>query len=356
MRLKSSRITMSLEEYWDLHNESCSSETVRKTGLNGILSDSKMMPGCGGISVERIRPGIRMLILNLRFPSDVELTNESTENAVGFALILQGQSIQTFRGAGCRVPALSIEAGQNVAAVCRPEKFGLHIRGGKRLSLVKLEIDADELPALMDEREGEISETLQTVISASTRGRTAVRTPLSSRLRYIAYQVVNCSFSGVARRLFLEAKALEIIAEQLGSGMETDFAKRNSYSEKEINCLEHAREIIEREHGDPPTILELSRRVGLNDFRLKLGFRDLWGITIFGYVRKLRMEKARALLESGEYNVTEAAVECGYGCLGHFSAAFKKAFGVLPRLYLAESREHAPLLTPRPQPPYAGGR
>jgi AraC-like DNA-binding protein len=71
----------------------------------------------------------------------------------------------------------------------------------------------------------------------------------------------------------------------------------------------------------------------LNDFKLKSGFRETFGTTVFGYVRKLRMDKARSLLEIGDLNVTEAALEAGYCSLGHFAAAFKKRFGTLPGQY-----------------------
>jgi AraC-like DNA-binding protein len=70
--------------------------------------------------------------------------------------------------------------------------------------------------------------------------------------------------------------------------------------------------------------------VGLNDFKLKRGFRQVFDTTVFGYVRALRMEKARALLELGRLNVTQVASATGYSCFGHFSAAFKKRFGILP--------------------------
>ena len=94
--------------------------------------------------------------------------------------------------------------------------------------------------------------------------------------------------------------------------------------------LQEARGILEVEFVDPPGLFELARRVGLNDFKLKRGFKEAFGTTVFGYVRRLRMDKAKSLLENGDLNVTEAALEAGYSLLGHFAASFKKRFGILP--------------------------
>ena len=56
-------------------------------------------------------------------------------------------------------------------------------------------------------------------------------------------------------------------------------------------------------------------------------------MTIPQYLRKLRMQRAAELLESGKYNVTEAALEVGYSSLSHFSQAFCQTMGCCPTLY-----------------------
>ncbi len=51
---------------------------------------------------------------------------------------------------------------------------------------------------------------------------------------------------------------------------------------------------------------------------------------MFGYIHELRMEKALAMLQTGEMNVSEVASAAGYTCFGHFSVAFRKRFGMSP--------------------------
>jgi AraC family transcriptional regulator, transcriptional activator of the genes for pyochelin and ferripyochelin receptors len=81
-------------------------------------------------------------------------------------------------------------------------------------------------------------------------------------------------------------------------------------------------------------LIKLARQVGLNDYKLKRGFRQLFGTTVFGYLHAERMEKARTLLMNRQMKVTEVSHTVGYASLPSFSLAFRKRFGVSPRSYL----------------------
>ena len=74
----------------------------------------------------------------------------------------------------------------------------------------------------------------------------------------------------------------------------------------------------------------LCRKFGLNEFKLKKGFKQLFGFTVFGYVHALKMKTARQLLVAGEMNVNEIADHLGYSSPNHFSAAFRKVYGYPP--------------------------
>lgn len=75
--------------------------------------------------------------------------------------------------------------------------------------------------------------------------------------------------------------------------------------------------------------MELAHKCGLNDFKLKSGFKQLYGNTVFGYLGNLRMEVALRLLKE-QKSVRLVAEEIGYKNPQHFTAAFKKKYGVLP--------------------------
>jgi AraC-like DNA-binding protein len=96
--------------------------------------------------------------------------------------------------------------------------------------------------------------------------------------------------------------------------------------------------LLKKNLAEPPSLEELGKKIGCSHFYLSRIFSAQTGQTITQYTRRLRMEKAAVLLRSGEYNVTEAALEVGYASPCHFSQAFHEAFGCCPGLY--------PLATP----------
>lgn len=80
----------------------------------------------------------------------------------------------------------------------------------------------------------------------------------------------------------------------------------------------------------PPTLIDLATIAGINEFKLKRGFKEMFNQTVFGYLADVRLEMARRALREKQKTITQIAFELGYSSLQHFSAAFKKKFGVSP--------------------------
>lgn len=82
------------------------------------------------------------------------------------------------------------------------------------------------------------------------------------------------------------------------------------------------------------SIRSVARAVGTNEFKVKQGFRRVYKTTVFGYLRKVRMDRARVLFEGGERNVASVAVAVGYSNPSHFARAFRRQFGVNPKSFV----------------------
>lgn len=137
------------------------------------------------------------------------------------------------------------------------------------------------------------------------------------------WQMLQCPYQGLTRSLYLEAKSIELIALYLDSA-QPQSSPKSPISRDDRDRIHCAREILLQRLADPPSLVELARLVGLNDYKLKAGFRQVFGTTVFGYLRQQRLEKARQLLQAQEISVTEAAAAVGYSSQGHFAAAFRK--------------------------------
>ena len=78
----------------------------------------------------------------------------------------------------------------------------------------------------------------------------------------------------------------------------------------------------------------LSEEIGLSLKKLKEGFKQIYGDTVFSFLFDYKMEVARKLLEAVEHNVNEVGLKVGYSTSSHFISAFKKKYGTTPKKYL----------------------
>ncbi len=141
-------------------------------------------------------------------------------------------------------------------------------------------------------------------------------------------EITSCDARGPARPVYVEAMGLELLAGIIDRIEES--AATRSLTAHDTARLEHARAILVARMEAPPTLPELARLAGLNEFKLKAGFREHFGQPVFAYLRAHRMREAERLLRSRAYNVTEVALRVGYANPSKFAAAFKRHFGHRP--------------------------
>lgn len=158
---------------------------------------------------------------------------------------------------------------------------------------------------------------------------------ITPQMQMVIQEAMNTRKRGVFKRLFLEAKVLELLMMQIEQHEENLSSKQNilSVQENDVEKLYHAKFLVEQNISHPASLRELAHEVGLNDFKLKKGFKEVFGYTVFGYLHELRMQEATRLLQDRRKTITEVAEYCGYEYIQHFNTAFKKKFGVTPRNY-----------------------
>lgn len=134
-----------------------------------------------------------------------------------------------------------------------------------------------------------------------------------------------------AQPVWYQCKALELAVTFLMQPEQEFFCTRQQRLAQER--VEQVIFLLKQNLAAPPSLEELGKKIGCSHFYLSRIFSAQTGQTMTQYLRQLRMEKAAELLRSGEYNVTEAALEVGYSSLSHFSQAFHETFGCCPGLY-----------------------
>ncbi|MUM78838.1 helix-turn-helix domain-containing protein [Pseudodesulfovibrio sp. F-1] len=167
---------------------------------------------------------------------------------------------------------------------------------------------------------------------------------ITTGMKIALHQILMCPFTDKTKCLYLESKLLELISYvQYCADGSSDLAQHvasMSLTSNDREKMSQAKEILDENLENPPSIVALARALGVNEFKLKNGFRQVHGITPYKYLAEQRLERACRLLWERRMNVTEAAFSVGYSSLSHFAKIFRAKFGVNPNEYLAQSGGH----------------
>jgi AraC-like DNA-binding protein len=107
-------------------------------------------------------------------------------------------------------------------------------------------------------------------------------------------------------------------------------------SKTDIDRMMKVESTLTRDIFEPaPTISQLAKMVSISESKLKKDFKITYGLPVYEYFQKIRMQAAKDKLLSGGHSVKEVAMELGYANLSNFTIAFKKEFGLLPSKLLA---------------------
>ena len=156
----------------------------------------------------------------------------------------------------------------------------------------------------------------------------------------VLQQILHCPYQGVAQQLYLESKALELLALQF-TQLEADLLppKQSPLSTSDLERVQYAKDILIQQFDTPLSLKELTYQVGLSDRKLKQGFRHLFGTTVLGYLYDYRMEQAQQLLHCSYMTIAEVALKVGYRNPEAFSTAFRRKFSISPKAYQLSQRK-----------------
>jgi AraC family transcriptional activator of pyochelin receptor len=152
-------------------------------------------------------------------------------------------------------------------------------------------------------------------------------------IQQVVQQIIHNRYTGDLQGLFLLSKSIELLvlcAESchLMEGKKEVFIKNAADKEKIIAV----RDLINQRVHCPPNLSEIARTVGLNEYKLKRGFKETFHTTVFGYLTQQRLLLARQYLRDTDKTAAEISFEMGYATPQHFNNAFKKHFGTTPDL------------------------
>jgi len=161
----------------------------------------------------------------------------------------------------------------------------------------------------------------------------------TTAMQQTLYQILHCPHRGLVKRLYLESKTLELLTLQFDQLTEPPpESKALTLRPADLERLHQARDILQCRFAEPPSLLALARQVGLNDYKLKQGFRQVFATTPFGYLRQQRLQQAQRLLQETDMAIEQVAATVGYQSRSSFAAAFRRQFGQSPKAWQQRHR------------------
>ena len=158
---------------------------------------------------------------------------------------------------------------------------------------------------------------------------------ISPSMTVVLNQMMNFNLNASIKTLYYKGKVYELLSLFFNKNEDANIEQCPFLVDEEnVAKLKMAKDIIITNMAEPPTLQELADTIGLSLKKLKEGFKQIYGDTVYSFLFDYKMEVARKLLESGDHNVNEVGLKVGYSTASHFIAAFKKKYGTTPKKYV----------------------
>lgn len=149
------------------------------------------------------------------------------------------------------------------------------------------------------------------------------------RMMEVIQNILHCDYIGMLKKMYLDSKVSELLLLSLRNIPNIDEVQITLHP-SDIELVHQAKEHLLANLENPCSIGELAHLVGLNEYKIKLGFKQLYKNTVFGLLQDERLQKARMLLQETQMTVQDISLLTGYKNLSNFTAAFKRKFGFPP--------------------------
>ncbi|APG64727.1 AraC family transcriptional regulator [Tenacibaculum todarodis] len=142
---------------------------------------------------------------------------------------------------------------------------------------------------------------------------------------------------GMIKILIKEGIIYQILSEHIlqhNKDVKTNKQPNTSLSKKELNSVRKIAQKISNNVAEDYNVEELAITLGLPQAKLQEGFKILFSRTVIEYIRHVRLEEARDLINNTDYNISQIVYSIGFSSRSYFSKIFKKKYGISPSKFL----------------------
>lgn len=164
--------------------------------------------------------------------------------------------------------------------------------------------------------------------------------PIAPAITVVINQIFNIETNLPNQNLFYRAKAYELLSLYFTKTEDTDVHRCPFLvDEDNVEKIRKVKDLVIENMVDPPGLEELAQAVGLSLKKLKTGFKQVYGDSVFNFLLDYKLHYAQKLLDTNEYLIQDVGLMVGYSTPSHFIEAYRKKFGITPKKYLQGKKE-----------------
>ncbi|MBT1704902.1 helix-turn-helix domain-containing protein [Chryseosolibacter indicus] len=145
----------------------------------------------------------------------------------------------------------------------------------------------------------------------------------------VVSELVHFRYPGKMRKLYIRSRVVDLLRLSLENiAMEKEGT--NEISVSDMRALNSVKEYLLENLDNPGSLREISLRTGINEFKLKTGFRKAFGKSVIAFVHEQRLVQAKTMITKTDLPLKVIAMKAGYRNISNFTTAFRKHFGYPP--------------------------
>lgn len=296
------------------------------SGLSPLLSTGH--PQFGEFNVSNLAlPQMFLLDVGWSIPEEIVVHETNPSLTVDVNFVLEGNLRGKFNGLGAD---FGLRGGLNNLKYTPSEKSSHHaIKQDAKMFVISL--DKNYFRELIG-HDNHWAESIQNKMERE-ESFIAAKNFLTTtpQMHGLIHAIRNIQPSPMSR-LLTQSMIFQLLACQVDQlrSLHTNASGSDNVSVNDMEKLHLVKQYIERHFMQDLTLSGLCRVGMLNEFKLKKGFKSLFGTSVIQYAKELRMQYAQNLLRDHNRSIEEVSSVLGYQYPNHFSTAFKKHFGVAP--------------------------
>ena len=286
----------------------------------------------------QIMLGVYLSAVDASLDEDRIFNYQRNNNLVEFGFFLEGEFVNNLTEN--EIGLLSLENKAGVGGVgYLPEVIGTaRFKARTKYRFMHVHVAPEVLNAMLRGEMDGLHPDFRELAQSGGKKPFAKRRRLAPSVQAVANQLFFAMSGNICLSMYLEGKVLELLGLCLADEGQPPAGKAVTLTPRERDVFHAIREELEKRYESPPTLAELSQKYSMGCSKIQSGFRSLFGVPVYGFIKEYRLQKARTLFAEGNMGVSEVAWAIGYTNVSHFSAGYKQRFGVQPKAFLKSIR------------------